>query len=217
MPLCDNNIAIYSWSIYYCLCGDERRWVYSQVPPMIHLQFSSAIDPTRPTSGLYGMQFPGTQVLGNRVCCHVCRVRYETFLVPHLEGDTNSDYPTDLLTFSVIAYVVVRTNVNKVPVSRLFKTVVQDATYYFLVIFTSHLMLMMFLVWFTSVRLSSWFSIVSLRPSQPYLQLLPARWVIPGRISFIRSPAFSPCNSGNIVYVWISPCFRNHRARAASS
>jgi len=51
----------------------------------------------------------------------------------------------DLLAFSVIVYLVVRSNVNKAPISSLFKTIAQDATYYFLVIFTSHFVLVMFL------------------------------------------------------------------------
>jgi hypothetical protein len=69
-------------------------------------------------------------------------------------GDTRSDHPADLLAFSVIVYLVVRSNVNKVPIPSLFKTIAQDATYYFLVIFTSHLVVVMFLL-FASVRISS--------------------------------------------------------------
>jgi len=51
----------------------------------------------------------------------------------------------DILAFSVIIHLVVRSNVNRVPLPGLLKTIVQDATYYFLVIFTSHLLLVMFL------------------------------------------------------------------------
>jgi len=51
----------------------------------------------------------------------------------------------DLLAFSVIVYLVVQSNVNKVPTPRLLKAIAQDATWYFLVIFTSHLVLVMFL------------------------------------------------------------------------
>ena len=76
-------------------------------------------------------------------------------------GDTDSDHPTDFLAFSVIAYLVVRSNLNKAPIPRLFKTIAQDATYYFLFIFTSHFVLLMFLS-FASVRLSSYHSITAL-------------------------------------------------------
>ena len=68
-------------------------------------------------------------------------------------GDIHSDYPPDLLAFSVIVYLVVRSNVKKDPIPRLFKTIARDATYYFLVIFTSHLVVVMFLA-FASVSIS---------------------------------------------------------------
>ena len=82
------------------------------------------------------------------------------FLVLH-PGDTDSDHPTDFLAFSVVVYLVVRSNLNKIPIPRLFKTIAQDATYYFLFIFTSHFVLLMFLL-FASVRISSYPSIISL-------------------------------------------------------
>ena len=65
-----------------------------------------------------------------------------------------SDHPPDLLAFSVIVYLVVRSNVNKVPIPGILKTIVRDATQYFLVIFTSHLVLVMFLA-FASVSVLS--------------------------------------------------------------
>ena len=69
-------------------------------------------------------------------------------------GDTRSDHPADLLTFSLIIYLVVQSNINRVPIPRLFKTIVEDATYYFLAIFTSHIMSAMFLA-FARVRILS--------------------------------------------------------------
>jgi len=97
------------------------------------------------------MQLRGTGVLGHRIYCHVSRIRYETSPVLHL-GDTNSDHPADLLAFSVIVYLVVRSNVNKVPIPSLFRTIVRDATYYFLLIFSSHLMIVLFVL-FATVRI----------------------------------------------------------------
>ena len=101
------------------------------------------------------MYFRATQVLGDRIYRHISRIRYEISFIPHLdlEGDTHPDYPTDLLAFSVVVYLVVRSNVTKTPIPRLFRTVAQDATYYFLVIFTSHLVLMLFLS-LANVRIS---------------------------------------------------------------
>jgi hypothetical protein len=105
------------------------------------------------------MHARGIVVLGRRVYRHVSRIRYEASLAPHLE-DIHSDNPPDLLAFSVIVYLVVRSNVNKVPIPGLFKTIAQDATSYFLVIFTSHLLLVLFLL-FASVSTSC--AIISLR------------------------------------------------------
>ena len=76
-------------------------------------------------------------------------------------GDTDTDHLTNFLAFSVIVYLVVRSNLNKIPIPRLFKTIAQDATYYFLFIFTSHFVLVMFLS-LASVRISSYPSIISL-------------------------------------------------------
>ena len=81
------------------------------------------------------------------------RIRLETSVVLHL-GDTHPDHPLDLLTFALIDYLVVRSNVEKIPIPRLLKAIAQDATYYFLFLFTSHLVVMMFLL-FASVRISS--------------------------------------------------------------
>ena len=73
--------------------------------------------------------------------------------IDHL-GDIRSDNLADFLAFSVIIYLVVRSNINKIPLPSIFKTIARDATYYFLVIFTSHLVLVMFMA-FTSVSASS--------------------------------------------------------------
>ena len=84
-------------------------------------------------------------------------VTYGTELLLHFINhlrDTRSDRPVDFLAFSVIVYLVVRSNVNKIPIPSIFKTIARDATYYFLVIFTSHLILVMFLA-FTDVSAPS--------------------------------------------------------------
>jgi len=73
-------------------------------------------------------------------------------LIDHL-GDTRFDHPADGLAFSVIVYLVVRSGAKKVPIPSILKTIAQDATYYFLVIFASHLLLM-FSLWTASVSTS---------------------------------------------------------------
>ena len=77
----------------------------------------------------------------------------ELLFIGYIE-DVHPDHPADILAFSVIVYLVVRSSVRRVPIPSLLKTIVQDATYYFLVIFTSHLVLVMFLA-FASVSTSS--------------------------------------------------------------
>jgi len=69
-------------------------------------------------------------------------------------GGIHSYHPADFLAFSVIVYLVVRSNVTKMPIPSLLKTIVRDATCYFLVIFTSHFVFVMFL-FFASVSMSS--------------------------------------------------------------
>ena len=68
-------------------------------------------------------------------------LRYETFLVLSPVGDTYPDNPTDLLAFLLVVYLVSRSNVHRLAVPSLLRIIAKDATYYFLVIFTSHLAL----------------------------------------------------------------------------
>ena len=118
-----------------------------------YLECFSATHHTDPTSSLHDMQSRGKLVLGNRIYHYVSCIWYEASLVLHLEG-IRFDRPADFLAFSLTVYLVVRSNLNKVPISRLFKTIAQDSTYYFLFIFTSHLVVVMSLA-FASVRTSS--------------------------------------------------------------
>jgi len=57
------------------------------------------------------------------------------------QGDTRPDHFTDFLTFSVIVYLVVQSNVKKVQLPRLLRAIAQSATHHFLIIFSSHLAL----------------------------------------------------------------------------
>jgi len=137
------------------------------------LRCFSGTAPTDPTSSLYSMSFRRTCVLGNRIYRHVSRIRYETSAIFHL-GDTHSDDPPDILAFSLVIYFVVRSNVNEVPIPHLLKTIAQDATCYFLVIFTSHVVIMLCIL-LATVRISPQCTIVSLIPSQFGIKLLSGR------------------------------------------
>jgi hypothetical protein len=128
---------------------------------LLHYCGLSGTDHTDPTSDLYDLPRRGTVACGNRIYHHVSRIWYGTSPVLH-PGDTRPDHPTDFLAFSVIVYLVLRSNLNKVPIPRLFQIIAQDATYYFLVIFTSHFVIVMFLA-FANVRISSRSSMFTLR------------------------------------------------------
>ncbi|KAF9644213.1 hypothetical protein BDM02DRAFT_1059665 [Thelephora ganbajun] len=72
-------------------------------------------------------------------------------------GFTTISLLYDFLAFALIIYLVARSNVYKSPIPSLLWTIAQDATLYFLVIFTSHLVLELTLLF-----------------GRPSIQLLPA-------------------------------------------
>ena len=113
----------------------------------------SGTDPTGPTSGLYDMHSRVAVVYGTRIHHHDSRIRYGTPLVIRL-GDTHLDHLPDVLAFSVIVFLVVRSNVTKIPLPSILKTIARDATCYFLIIFTSHFVTAMFF-WLADVSRSS--------------------------------------------------------------
>ena len=98
--------------------------------------------------------------------------------------DTHSDHPPDLLAFSVIVYLMVQSKIIKVPTPGLFKTIAQDSMYYFLVVFTSHLVFVFFFS-FANVSTLSQFS--------PFYESL------------------TPLQSGVTAYTRNFPSFRTHR------
>ena len=98
---------------------------------------------TNPTSDLCDVHFRRTVARGHRICHHISRIRYKSSLVLH-PGDTHSDRPIDFLAFSLIVYLVVRSYLQGVPIPKLLKIMVRDATYYFLFIFSSHLVVVLF-------------------------------------------------------------------------
>jgi len=69
---------------------------------------------------------------------------FRLLFVNHL-GVTHSNHLADLLAFSAIVSVLVRSIVRGVPIPSIFRIITRDAAYYFLVIFTSHLLLVIFL------------------------------------------------------------------------
>ena len=75
-------------------------------------------------------------------------------LLPFVQKTRYPDHLPDVLAFSVIVFLVVRSNVTKVPLPGILKTIARDATCYFLIIFTSHFVTAMFFL-FAGVSRSS--------------------------------------------------------------
>jgi len=71
-----------------------------------------------------------------------------------LAGEIKTDSLTDLLAFSFIIHLTLKSRSYQSGLPNLLKVMAEDATLYFLVIFTSHLMLELTLI-FGSVRISS--------------------------------------------------------------
>jgi len=78
---------------------------------------------------------------------------YGTRFPLSLLGEFRSDHPTNFTAFSLIVYAVLQSNKYQRRML-LFKTIAQDATYYFLIIFTSHFALELTLL-VTRVRMLS--------------------------------------------------------------
>jgi len=68
-----------------------------------------------------------------------------------LAGEIGTDYPTDSLAFGIIVCFALKAGTYRSKVPSLFKVMAEDAMLYFMVIFTSHLLLEMTLI-FGSVR-----------------------------------------------------------------
>ena len=150
-------IATSQFILGLCMVVDVARSGCESVTKCRHnfypLRFFSGTVPTDPISSLYPMQLYSTGFHDCRTSRHISRVRYETSFVPHL-GDTHFDCPTDFLAFLVIVYLVVRSNVYRIPIPNLLRIMARDATSYFLMIFTSHFVSVMF-IRFASVGISS--------------------------------------------------------------
>ena len=119
------------------------------------------------------MHFRAAQTHGNWIYHHISSIRYKVSLIFHLTGDTYADYPTDLLAFSLVIYFVLRSNAYSFQMSNLFRVVAQDTTHYFLVIFTSHLVLELTLV-FGAVSIMSCHPVFSFSLTKIFLALIPA-------------------------------------------
>jgi len=122
------GIAIYSWPVPSWLRSSERRWARGQVPPTTLTCFN--------VSALQSPQIPLPIYV---LCLFIGGVSLDI-------GFMAMSLVYDFLAFSLIVYLAVRSNANKVPIPSLFRTIVQDATSYFLVVFTSHIVIVVFIL-----------------------------------------------------------------------
>ena len=95
------------------------------------------------------------------------------------------DYSADLLSFSVIVYLVVRSNVYKFPVPSLLKIIARDATYYFLIIFSSHVVFVFTLIFGKVRKLPTFFSLLA-KASVAYNPT--ASWPVSATITHLIRP-----------------------------
>jgi len=84
-----------------------------------------------------------------------------------------TDATIDFLTFLVIVVLAAKSGLKDFKMPSIFRTIVQDSTVYFLVIFTSHFVLEMTLL-LARVTISIVCARTMLKFLQPNLQLLPA-------------------------------------------
>ena len=148
------------------------------------------------------MRLRAAQARRARVYRPISTIRYETPLL-FIWQDIHPDYPTDLLAFLVIVYLTVRSNVYKFQMPSLFRTIFQDATHYFLIIFTSHLVLSLTLI-LGRVRTLSHRSIFNFSLSETFVVFDPTTTCHVSDVKihpFSYSWLISPWNSANIVYV----------------
>ena len=120
------------------------------------------------------MHSHATLACGSQVYHHITGIWYKTNPTFHIAGDTHHDHPTDLSAFLVIVYLVFRSHAYQFLVPSLLRTIAQDATFYFLVIFTSHLIFELTLL-FGRVRTSP--SALPLQPTETFIAFNPsASW-----------------------------------------
>lgn len=89
---------------------------------------------------------------------HSAMVRKLNFRISPSRLTCEMPFPKDFLAFVVVAYIASKSTVHKYGFPSLVRTLARDATKYFLVIFTAHLVLAMTLL-FASVGLGLQFAV----------------------------------------------------------
>ena len=114
------------------------------------------------------MHFQTTQTPGTRIHHHISRIRCEASRALSFTGDAYPDHLIDLLAFLLTIYIALRSNMHEFQRPGLFGNIARDSTHYFLVIFTSHLVLELTLL-LGRVRISSRFPVSSLRLTETFV------------------------------------------------
>lgn len=106
------------------------------------------------------MRFRAANARGIHVSRNIFIIWYETSAAFRPVGNADGYCPTDLLAFILIIYMALKSNAYEFKIPSLFRTIAQDATFYFLMIFTSHLALELALI-FGKVRIFSYFLLLA--------------------------------------------------------
>jgi len=107
--------------------------------------FCSATTPSHPPHGILDMCSRRASDRGNRPHSHLALLWFafsEVLLYP----SSLTILPTDSAVFLVIVLIAAKSAIKGYKVPGVLRTIVQDATIYFLVIFTSHFIFEMMLI-----------------------------------------------------------------------
>lgn len=132
---------------------------------------SSPNTPSYPPHGIPVMRLHQTPEGRTCLYCHLALLRFAFFFARKFPSQLT--HITDFSAFLVIIVLAAKSGIKGFRMPGILRTIVQDATIYFLVIFTSHFVLEMTLI-VARVSTSIVGAGVILKFLQPNLQLLPA-------------------------------------------
>lgn len=113
---------------------------YQRLPAASGLRLRRRNVPITTPRRISPVHIPPAQTHGDRVYKHLPSLRSVRVILNQARRYTDSSAPTsDLLAFSVFIYLVRRSRAAGLKIRMILDTIAEDATWYFLVIFTAHL------------------------------------------------------------------------------
>ena len=106
------------------------------------------------------MQFRAANAYGTRIPRNIPVIWYGISTTFRLAGDILTHCPVDSLVFVIIIYTALRSIMGKFRLNSLFRVIMEDTTRYFLVVFASHLTLVLAIT-YLNVRMVSYVFVVA--------------------------------------------------------